>query len=72
MCIHVMYVPSVNALFNAFATESVATAGDAGLLDARHANGALKVLVEYSNLHDITAREPAAKVVRFNWKIDTL
>lgn len=57
MHVHVMYVPSVNALFNAFATESVATAGDAGLLDARHANGALEMLIEYSNLRDIMARE---------------
>ena len=45
-----MYAPSVNALFNAFAAESVATAGDAGLLDARHANGALEMFIEYSNL----------------------
>ena len=57
MHVHVMYVPSVNAFFNAFATESVATAGDAGLLDARHANGALEMLIEYSNLCDIMARE---------------
>ena len=45
--------PSVDALLNAFAAEPVATAGDAGLLDARHANGALEVLIQYSNLHII-------------------
>ena len=43
--------PSVDALLNAFAAEPVATAGDAGLLDARHANGTLEVLIQYSNLH---------------------
>ena len=43
-------VPSVNTLFNASTAEPVATAGDAGVLDAGHANGALEVLIEYGNL----------------------
>lgn len=56
----IVCIPSVDALFNAFAAEPVATAGDAGLLDARHANGALEVLIQYSNLHQ------AVVVMHFN------
>ena len=48
--ISMQYVPSVNALFNTFATEPVATACDTGLFNTGHTNGTLKVFVEYLNL----------------------
>ena len=57
-----VHVPSVDAFLNAFATEPVTTAGDAGLLDARHANGALKVLIEYCNLRYGMTREKGEQI----------